>query len=62
MYLLESVSGALKKTIEVGSAVMSPLHATGNTIYIHSRDDYVYAFDIQSGELTWKFKRVTKKE
>jgi len=59
---LESESGKLKKTVVVGSAVMSPLHTTGNTIYIHSRDDYVSAFDTQSGELTWKFKRVTKKE
>jgi eukaryotic-like serine/threonine-protein kinase len=62
MYLLDAATGELKKTVSVGAGVMSPLFVTGNTIYIHSRDDYTYAFDLQSGDLAWKFKKVTKKE
>ena len=55
MYVLKAENGMSERTISVGYAVMAPLYADGEVVYVHARDHYVYAVDIQSGEIIWKF-------
>jgi len=54
-YILEADSGALERTVSIGYSVMAPLYAGGNMVYIHARDRYVYAIDVQNGEIAWRF-------
>ena len=56
IYLLDLNNGALKQKISIGYATMAPLYAKDNIIYVHARNDYIYAVDIQTGKVTWKFK------
>jgi len=60
MYLLNKSTGGQERTISIGYDVMAPLYAIGNIVYVHGRDDYVYGVDIDSGQITWKFKKVSK--
>ncbi len=60
MYLINAASGNVEKTISIGYEVMAPLYAIEDIVYVHARDDYVYAVDVKSGEIAWKFKKVSK--
>jgi outer membrane protein assembly factor BamB len=55
MYMLESDSGSLVRTVDIGSSVMAPLYAEENMVYVHARNRCVYCVDVQSGEKVWDF-------
>ncbi len=55
IYVLDSATGNMVRSIHIGSPVKAPLLADGNTLYIHTGNLCVYAFDIQSGEKLWEF-------
>jgi outer membrane protein assembly factor BamB len=55
MYVLESDSGDLVRTVDIGYSVMAPLYAEENMVYVHARNRCVYAVDVQSGEKVWDF-------
>jgi outer membrane protein assembly factor BamB len=65
MYLIDAVSGIQKgKTIQIRkdkdtptTEVRAPLYASESTVYAHASNNYVYAIDVQSGEIVWKFKK-----
>jgi outer membrane protein assembly factor BamB len=55
MYVLESDSGDLVRTVDIGYPVMAPLYAEENMVYVHARNRCVYGVDVQSGEKVWEF-------
>jgi len=55
MYILDIATGVLQNSISIGSSVMAPLYSNESIVYVHARDRYVYAVDVEAGEILWKF-------
>lgn len=55
MYILNADSGILKHTVSIGYSVMASPYAAGNIVYVHARNNYVYAIDVQSENIIWEF-------
>ncbi|HAV10331.1 MAG TPA: hypothetical protein DCX22_01770 [Dehalococcoidia bacterium] len=54
LFILDGKTGQIKNTINLNAAVVAPLYAEGNTVYVHSKTRYAYAVDVQTGQIAWK--------
>jgi outer membrane protein assembly factor BamB len=60
VYILGADSGKPEhEPVSVGASVKvpvrAPLYAEGNMVYVHASNRCVYAVDVQSGDVVWKF-------
>jgi outer membrane protein assembly factor BamB len=60
VYMLKADSGnpehnPVPVDTSVKVPVRAPLYAEGNTVYVHASNRCVYAVDLQSGNVVWKF-------
>jgi outer membrane protein assembly factor BamB len=60
VYSIEVDTGVLMQTVSIGYSVMSTPFVQDDFVYIHARDDNVYAVDLQAGGITWKHKVETE--
>jgi outer membrane protein assembly factor BamB len=56
LYILNASDGGYKQMIELGNKIISPLYEANNVVYAHGADDYIYAVDLSTYQLLWKFK------
>ena len=54
LYSLEMGNGSLLKQVTIDATVMAPLYADGDNVYVHARNDTVYAIDLQEARITWE--------
>ena len=54
LYSLDADNGSLLKQVTIDATVMAPLYADGDTIYMHARNDTVYAIDLQEARIIWE--------
>ncbi len=45
-----------------GALIRSSLCSDGGTLYVHTQNDVVYAIDIESGKLSWKFSLINEED
>jgi eukaryotic-like serine/threonine-protein kinase len=62
LYLINLADGISKKDMSLGFQAVAPLYAGGDTIYVHTKDDYIHAININDGKEIWKFKSENKQE
>jgi outer membrane protein assembly factor BamB len=60
VYILGADSGKPEhEPVSVGASVKvpvrAPLYAEGNMVYVHASNRCVYAVDVQTGDVVWKF-------
>jgi len=53
--MIDINNGSLKQKVTIGYKTVAPLLVFNNVIYVHAMDDYIYAVDINSGALLWRF-------
>lgn len=56
LHALDRASGKVKWEFRAGARIDSPPTVVGNTLYVGSRDGWVYALMKDSGEPAWKFR------
>lgn len=60
MYIINADTGVLERTVSIGHSVMAPLYTDGDIVYVHARDRYIYAIDVQAGKMVWKFSLIVE--
>ena len=62
MYILESASGTLQRTVSIGFQVMAPLYAEENLVFVHARNHFVYCIDAQRGRVVWELDSIIEQD
>jgi len=53
--LININDGSIKQKVTIGYKTIAPLLVFNDVIYVHAMDDNIYAIDVTTGELLWKF-------
>ncbi len=56
MQFINADSGVIERTVSIEAEVIAPLYTKDGIVYVHARNSYVYAVDVQSAKIIWKFK------